>query len=266
MTTEAPQSEQIQYLPPKGEYETFRDEEHMKEKLKEWGLSTAKKEFWYKDRNFQQPVSIKGYEIYGNTAEFNTLIIEFPDGKLTSIHPAFLKEMQQSSFGKESLITALEDKEIKEMASDKDSSSANEAEPEVETAIKKAESKTSKPSEPKPKKAKAAKLELPAEKVHFTANVKQFAFTYNPFNEENDEVVVLENVQIQQENPLDLGLAWCSHSKTLKKFELAPGELLEFDGKVVAKKLAKGKDVEEEFIVEAPVLYKINNPSKLMKK
>lgn len=79
------------------------------------------------------------------------------------------------------------------------------------------------------------------DKVHFTASVKQFALVYNPFNEENDEVVVLENVQIVQENPLDLGLAWCSHSKTLKKFELAPGDLLEFDGKVAAKKWARVK-------------------------
>ncbi|MDV2687514.1 hypothetical protein RYX56_24510, partial [Alkalihalophilus lindianensis] len=61
-------------------------------------------------------------------------------------------------------------------------------------------------------------------------------------------------------------LAWCSHSKTLKKYDLAPGDMLEFSGKVVAKKLTKGKEVAKEFIVEAPVLYKINNPSKIVKK
>lgn len=49
-------------------------------------------------------MTIKGFETYGNTDEFNTLVIEFQDGKLTCIHPAFLKEMQSSSFGKESLI------------------------------------------------------------------------------------------------------------------------------------------------------------------
>ena len=87
--------------------------------------------------------------------------------------------------------------------------------------------------------------------MHFTGTVKQFALTYNHFNEENDEVVVLENVQIIQEPAIELGLAWCSHSKTLKKFELAPGDQLEFDGKVAKKKLAKGKDVEEEFIVDS---------------
>lgn len=285
MTTKAPQSEQIQYLPPKGDYETFRDEDHLKEKLKEWGLSAGKREFWYKDRSFQQLVSIQGFEAYGKAGEFNTVIIKFPDGKLSSIHPAFLKEMQQSSFGKESLITAEDpgkkgvqetaDVEPEEEAAThksklkpepktvQDQKNA-ESNPESEATEdqKNAESKKIKGS----KKAKPAKLDLPADKVHFTASVKQFALTYNPFNEENDEVVVLENVQIVQENPLDLGLAWCSHSKTLKKFELTPGDLLEFDGKVVAKKLAKGKDVENEFQVEAPVLYKINNPSKIVKK
>ncbi len=265
MTTEAPQSEQIQYLPPKNEYETFRDEAHFKEKLKEWGLSTAKKEFWYKDHRFQQPVLIKGYETYGNTAEFNTVIIEFQDGKLSSIHPAFLKEMQQASFGKESLITPLEEKDSKEPAANKARDTKGE-DVKDKQAVKKEEAKPSKPAEQKPKKTKAAKLELPVDKVHFTANVKQFAMTYNPFNEENDEVVVFENVIIVQEEPLEVGLSWCSHSKTLKKFELALGDMLEFDGKIVAKKLAKGKDVEEEFIVEEPVLYKINNPSKLVKK
>ena len=63
-----------------------------------------------------------------------------------------------------------------------------------------------------------------------------------------------------------LDLAWCSHSKTLKKFELVPGEIIEFDGKIVAKKLPKGKEVEDEFVVEVPILYKINNPSKISKR
>lgn len=70
---------------------------------------------------------------------------------------------------------------------------------------------------------------------------------------------------MQMENPVGVGLAWCSHSKTLKKFELVPGDTLEFDGKIVKKKLPKGKDVEEEFIVEETVPYKINNPSKIKK-
>ncbi|WP_160718859.1 hypothetical protein [Bacillus sp. USDA818B3_A] len=259
------QSEITTYIPPKGDYETFRDDDHYKEKLKEWGLSTAKKEFWYKERNYQRQVTIKGFEIYGNSEEFNTLVIEFQDGNLTCIHPAFLKEMQQSSFGKESLINLEETGEqtastkVEEEVSIPTETAAPAASPKKEKAAKPAK-------EPKPKKEKAPKIELPSEKVHFTASVKQFALVYNPFNEENDEVVVLENVQIVQDQAIELGLAWCSHSKTLKKFELAPGDLLEFDGKVAAKKMGKGKDAPEEFMVDTPVPYKINNPSKIVKK
>ena len=265
------QTELTQYIPPKGDYKIFRDDEHYKEKLKEWGLSSAKeakREFWYKDRKLKRLVTIKGYEVYGS-AEFNTIVIEFQDGNLSCIHPAYLKEMQQSSFGKESLLT-LEDKESASgnaLVSEKEIVPPETKPEPVETKESPKKEKATKPAkEAKPKKEKAPKLELPAEKVHFTAKVKQFALVYNPFNEENDEVVVLENVQIIQENPLDLGLAWCSHSKTLKKFELAAEDLLEFDGKVAAKKLAKGKDVPEEFMVDTPVLYKINNPSKIVKK
>lgn len=250
------------YIPPKGDYETFRDDDHYKQKLREWGLSSAKeakREFWYKERTYQRVVTIKGFETYGNAGEFNTLVIEFYDGSLSCIHPAYLKEMQQSSFGKESLLTVEENEMTAATVEDK--GNVTQA-PDAKTS-----SKAEKPAKvTKPKKEKAPKLELPAEKVHFTAAVKQFALTYNPFNEENDEVVVLENVQINQENPLELGLAWCSHSKTLKKFELALGDQLEFDGKVAAKKLAKGKDVPEEFLVDDPVSYKINNPSKIVKK
>ncbi|WP_462409821.1 hypothetical protein [Neobacillus sp. Marseille-QA0830] len=253
----------IKYIPPISDYEAFRDEDHYKEKLKEWGLSAAKKEFLYKDRHFQCPVTVKGYETYGSTGEFNTLVIEFPDGNVSCIHPAYLKEMQSSSFGKESLIE-MEDK-VAPAASEADT-----VEPKAKVQPPKAAAEPVKAEKPKketkPKKEKAPKLELPGDKVHFTASVKQFALTYNPFNEANDEVVVLENVQIVQESPLDVGLAWCSHSKTLKKFELAPGDLLEFDGKITSKKLAKGKEAPDEFVIVEPVLYKINNPSKIEKK
>jgi len=254
------QSGLTRYIPPKGDFEGFRDVEHYKEKLKEWGLSSAKeakREFLFKERNYQRIVTIKGYEIYGKTEEYNTVVIEFQDGNLSCIHPAHLKEMQQSSFGKESMLEVTEKEPvILETPMTKVSDT---------TDTKETESKPKKAKAVKPKKEKEPKIELPAEKVHFTATVKQFAMTYNPFNEENDEVVILENVQIIQEPPLELGLAWCSHSKTLKKFELAAGDVLEFDGKVAKKKLQKGKDVPEEFIVEVPVPYKVNNPSKIVK-
>lgn len=264
-------AQQTQYIPPKSDdYATFLDEAHFKEKLKEWGLPIAKKEFWYKDRGFQALVTIKGYESYGITGEYNTLVIEFEDGQLSLIHPAYLKEMQAGSFGKESLVPleekgADEDSDIKDVKAE---SADTESKPEASTTAKSEleTPKVTKPKASKPKKEKAPKLVLPVDKVHFTATVKQFALTYNPFNEENDEVVVLENVEIAQEQPLQLGLAWCSHSKTLKKFELAAGDQLEFDGKVAAKKLSKGKDVPDEFVIEEPVPYKINNPSKINKK
>lgn len=119
----------------------------------------------------------------------------------------------------------------------------------------------------KAKKEKATKLVLPEEKVHFTATVKQFALSWNHFNEDNDEVVVFENVRIEQAEPIEVGLAWGSHSKTLKKHELEPGQQLEFDGKIVKKSLPKGKDVEDEsMLLDVSVAYKINNPSKIAKK
>ena len=107
------QSGLTRYIPPKGDFEGFRDVEHYKEKLKEWGLSSAKeakREFLFKERNYQRVVTIKGYETYGKTEEFNTLVIEFQDGNLSCIHPAYLKEMQQSSFGKESMLEVTEER------------------------------------------------------------------------------------------------------------------------------------------------------------
>jgi hypothetical protein len=252
------QSHLTQYIPPKGMYEEFEDEAHYLEKVKEWGLST-KKEFWYKDRYQHCLVTIKGYEIFGETAEFNTLVIEFPDGNLTCIHPAYLKEMQSSSFGKEITPQASGDESaVVEVKKEKTKAAAPAA-----TAAK-AEKPVKKE---KVKKEKAPKLVLPEEKVHFTATVKQFALSWNHFNEDNDEVVVFDNVWIQQEEPIEVGLAWGSHSKTLKKHELEPGQELEFDGKIVKKSLPKGKDVEDEsMLLDVSVAYKINNPSKITKK
>jgi hypothetical protein len=122
------------------------------------------------------------------------------------------------------------------------------------------------PSTTKIQKAKKPEIKFPLEKVHFTATVKQFALSWNHFSEENDEVVVLENVRILQEELITIDFAWCSHSKTLKKLELQSGERLEFDGKIVKKKLPTGKDVEKEYILDVQVPFKINNPSKIIKK
>ncbi|MBM4763300.1 hypothetical protein [Bacillus sp. B15-48] len=243
------------YIPPVGNYETFADDHHYNEKVKAWGFSTTKKQFWYKDKDHQRSVSIIGYQEYGETDDFNTIIIEFQDGNLSCIHPAFLKEMQSSNFGKVS-ITNTTVNHASQTTTKKQTMMMNE-----EKTIKPPVQEKS----TKKKNEKTAKLELPEDKVHFTATVKQFALTWNHFNESNDEVIVLENVMIEQENPIEIGLAWCAHSKTLKKFELSTGDQLEFDGKIVKKKLAKGKEIDEEFIVTEQVLYKVNNPSKLKK-
>jgi len=60
-------------------------------------------------------------------------------------------------------------------------------------------------------------------------------------------------VNLIGENEIEIGDAWCGYSKTLKKLELVEGERLEFDGKITDKKMNK------------EVLYKLNNPSKIVK-
>ena len=88
------------YYPPKGKFITFENEEDYGEKGREWGLfnKQIKEEFWYKEKEYKRRVKIKGYEIHG---KHNTLVIEFLDGNLSCIHPAYLKEMQSPTFGKE---------------------------------------------------------------------------------------------------------------------------------------------------------------------
>lgn len=91
------------YFPPVGNFETFQDDAHYEEKVREWGLSTTrevKKEFWYKEKSQQRLVTVKGYQAYGESGDYYTIIIEFQDGNLSCIHPAYLKEMQSPSFGK----------------------------------------------------------------------------------------------------------------------------------------------------------------------
>ncbi|RBP96311.1 hypothetical protein DFO70_101115 [Cytobacillus firmus] len=254
------------YFPPVGNFETFQDDAHYEEKVREWGLSTTrevKKEFWYKEKSQQRLVTVKGYQVYGESGDYYTIIIEFQDGNLSCIHPAYLKEMQSPSFGKAMAADFADTSSAP--PSEKDAPKKENEKHEDVTKNPAENSNKTKPSAKKAKKEKQPALELPAEKVHFTAKVKQFALSWNHFNEDNDEVIVLEDVVIQENEPIEVGLGWCSHSKTLKKFELQPGESLEFDGKIVKKKLPKGKDCDKEFIVEETVTYKINNPSKIKK-
>ncbi|GGG61486.1 hypothetical protein [Paenibacillus radicis (ex Gao et al. 2016)] len=124
-------------------------------------------------------------------------------------------------------------------------------EPAAEEAEVRAAAKPKAP--PKAKKEKAPKLELPEEKVKLTAIVQEFTTVPNHFSDTDDEVIIYEAVAIL-ESSTDIGLAWSSHSATLKKLELEVGDKIQFDAKVVAKKLTKH-----------PVPYKINNPAKIQK-
>ena len=75
----------------------------------------------------------------------------------------------------------------------------------------------------------------------------------NNFSDTDDEVIIYEAVSIL-EPAIEVGTAWSSHSATLKKLELAIGDIVTFECKIVAKKLSKH-----------PVPYKINNPGKMQK-
>jgi hypothetical protein len=217
----------VQIIPPKGEFIVFNEEADYEEKGREWGLfnKTVKRDFLYKEREELQTVTIAGYEVHG---KHNTLVVCFPNGALSCIHPVFLKEMQSPTFGKTDFLET-------EM-------------PEIEAAP--VEEKPKKPEKIKKetKKETKAKVVLPEEKVKGTAVIKGFAAKYNPFTESDDEVVLFENTILQLEEPLELGNSWCSYSKTLKKQELAEGINIQFEAKLAAKKFDK------------ETLYKINNP------
>lgn len=227
------------YYPPQEDYKTFDNEEDYAERGRSWGLfgKSAKREFLYKGKTFQNLVTIQGYLIYGHT---NVLVVAFENGKLTCIHPSFLKEMQSSSFGKD--ITP----------EDSDDAAAAPAEQQfvmADAPIKK--EKTTKT--PKKEKEKKIKLELPLDKVKFTAKVKDFTTKPNPFSDTDDEVLLFEDAVVQIDPPLVIGDAWCGYSNTLKGIGLETGDSLTFEAKVVDKKFNK------------EILYKINNPSKIAK-
>jgi hypothetical protein len=232
----------VRYIPPIGEFQPFSDEDEYRVKGQEWGLFSGrsiKHEFSYKTNGFQGKVKMVGYQTYGSG--YDTIIVQFEDDQLSCIHPAYLKEMQSSNFGKERLsgtVVALVQNDEK-----------TEEAPVQQTLI--ASNNENKPK--RTKKEKQPKLDLPQEKVHFTAVIKEFTSKMNHFTGEEDEIILLENVRITSEEELFVGHAWCAYSKTLKKLELQEGDNLEFDGKIVEKKFNK------------EILYKVNNPSKLAK-
>ncbi|CQR57911.1 hypothetical protein [Paenibacillus riograndensis] len=108
------------------------------------------------------------------------------------------------------------------------------------------------PKKPAKSKKKPA-LVLPDEKLQMTATVKEFTTVPNHFSDNDDEVIIYDVVTVEGQD-LAIEEVWSSHSATLKKLELAVGDTLSFEAKIVAKKLT-----------QHPVKYKINNPSKIKK-
>ncbi|MFC4601264.1 hypothetical protein [Cohnella hongkongensis] len=230
----------IKYYPPLEDYIAFDNEEDYAEKGRTWGLfaKTPKTTFWYKSATSQHPVSIKGYQEYGS---MNVLVVEFEDGRLTCIHPSFLKEMQSGAFGRNPVGAETEEAEGGERSADvSEPAEADENQPAKAAKARK-----------KPKEKKE-KLELPVDKVKFTAKVKEFTTKPNPFSERDDEVLLLEEVAVIGDSPLEIGEAWCGYSNTLKSFGLEVGNVIVFEGKVVDKKFNK------------EIVYKVNNPSKIV--
>lgn len=227
--------------PPNEEYKSFDDEDDYAQRGRDWGLfgKAPKKEFWYKGNSSQnQVVTIQGYQVYGHT---NVLVISFENGQLTCIHPSYLKEMQSASFGKE-------------IAGDEeDTSSPISEQAFVNAEVPTKKERSTEKKAPKKEKEKKIKLELPLDKVKFTAKVKEFTTKPNPFSDTEDEVLLFEDVVVQLEPTLVVGDAWCGYSNTLKGVGLEIGDSLAFEAKIVDKKFNK------------EILYKINNPSKIVK-
>lgn len=244
-----------------GSYVAFESEAELIDKCKEWGLLSDKasksKTFLYKGFGQKTTCAIVGY------VDRTTAVIEFEDSRRHCIHPSYLKEMQASTFGQRASAVAEESAEgAAEAASDVPAAAPEpeRAEPESprDEQPDEAEAGEDRPepaAAPKTeaKKGKAAKLQLPEDKVGMVATVKEFTTVPNPFSDSDDEVVIYEPVSVR-EPEIELGTAWSSYSATLKKAGLAVGDTIAFEAKVIAKKLTKH-----------PVPYKINNPSKIQK-
>ncbi|NEW05765.1 hypothetical protein GK047_07000 [Paenibacillus sp. SYP-B3998] len=231
-------------------FNTFETEDELVDKCKDWNLLSEKasktKAFFYKGNGMNLPCSIIGY------VDKFTAVIAFDNKQEHCIHPSYLKEMQASTYGQK-LSAAVE-----ESVDQRDATPVVELEmdPIESQPINEVETKETSAKEPpkgKAKKEKAQKIQLPEEKVKMTATVKEFTTVPNNFSDNDDEVVIYEAVSIL-EPAMEIGVAWSSHSATLKKVELNIGDTISFECKIVAKKLTKH-----------PVPYKINNPAKIQK-
>ncbi|MDQ0062246.1 hypothetical protein [Paenibacillus harenae] len=252
-------------------YTRFEDEAELIEECKGWGLLSDKanksKSFTYKGNGMNLTCTIAGY------VDSYTAVIQFEDGQLHCVHPSYLKEMQASSYSQKSTataassdpegigsITTAEELPSSEAAVEISQAAVTEDEPAppAEPAAAALPPIEDISEEPKPKakektSKRAPKLALPEEKVKMTATVQEFTSVPNNFSDNEDEVIIYEAVSII-DPATEVGLAWSSHSATLKKLELEVGDTLTFECKIVAKKLTKH-----------PVPYKINNPAKIQK-
>ncbi|MBD0384226.1 hypothetical protein [Paenibacillus sedimenti] len=239
------------FIEPKT-YNAFENEAAQIEKCKEWGLLSEKasktKAFFYKGSGTNLACNIIGF------VDKMTAVIEFENKQQHCIHPSYLKEMQASNYGQKPVASAeeaVESEVVVEQEIQQESQQVVETASVEETKIE--EPKAPSASKGSTKKEKAPKLELPEDKVKMNATVKEFTTVPNNFSDTEDEVVIYEAVSIA-DPATEVGAAWSSHSTTLKKLELAIGDTITFEGKIVAKKLTKH-----------PVPYKINNPSKIQK-
>ncbi|MDQ0091490.1 hypothetical protein J2T12_004927 [Paenibacillus anaericanus] len=238
-------------------YNAFENEAELIEKCKEWGLLSDKaakmKAFFYKGNGMNLACTIVGF------VDNVTAVIEFDNKQQHCIHPSYLKEMQAANYGSKPSVSADEEEpQIEPTKVDTPEAAELKAEQPTVKEPKAKElivdiSEASEPPKSKVKKEKKQKLQLPEEKVKLSAIVKEFTTVPNHFSDNDDEVVIYEAVTII-EPETEIGEAWSSHSATLKKNELAIGDKITFEAKIVAKKLTK-----------YPVPYKINNPAKIQK-
>ncbi|MED2737112.1 hypothetical protein [Bacillus toyonensis] len=240
-----------QYYPPKGEYKTFESDKQYVQKGQEWGLfkKTPITQFLYKRDGQTYHVTIKGYEEYLEDGSSNTLVIEFEDGNLSCILPTYLNDMQKSNFGSSDTEETEEQTTNKPVGKTKaPSKKKTESKPSTEKAVTNTKVES-------PVKTVEDKVELPADKVKITATIKEFLSVPNTFSTsgKDDEFVLYENVIIHTEPSIELDAAWCSYSNTLKKAELQIGNVIEFQAKIIKKKMKNAGQ------------YKINNPAKLQK-
>ncbi|CAN7469350.1 hypothetical protein [Paenibacillus sp. LjRoot56] len=233
----------------------FDDESELIEQCKEWGLVSEKavkaKAFFYKGNSLNVACNIVGL------VDPMTAVIELDTKQLHCIHPSYLKEMQAANYSQRGAALAEDAAVADELETaepeEKPAKASKSAKAEAISEDGQAAPAEKAPAKEKTKKEKAPKLELPEEKVKMKATVTEFTTVPNNFSDTDDEVIIYEAVSIL-DPALDIGTAWSSHSATLKKLELAVGDTVTFECKIVAKKLSKH-----------PVPYKINNPGKMQK-